>query len=89
MIGHGNGLVGGMHLAPGHPQSFKGLRACHLMHEVAVDIQKARAIFGLMGHMGIPYLVIECLGGHASSPVLLVGLAKRRHEKVARLIGAR
>ena len=52
-------------LASGHAQPFKGLRACHLVHKVAVNIQKACSIFGFMGHMGIPYFIIECFrGGH-------------------------
>ncbi len=74
VIRHRNGFFRRAHTSPGHAQPLEGLRAGHLMHEVAVNIQKAGAIFGLMGHMGIPYLVIERLGGHRSSPVLKFGI---------------
>ena len=73
VVGNGDGLVGRAHRAPGHAQPLKGLRAGHFVHQVAVDIQKAGAVVDLVGHMGIPDLVIERLGGHWSSPSLCIG----------------
>ena len=34
------------------------------MHEVTVDIEQAGAVIGLMGDVGVPDLVVECLAGH-------------------------
>ena len=67
VVGHGDGFLGRADLTAGHAQPLKGLRACDLMHEVAVDIEQAGAILGLMGEMGIPDLVVECLAGHRVS----------------------
>ena len=72
VIRHGDGLVRGVNLAARHAQTFEGLRAGHFVHEVAVDIEKAGAIVGFVGDMGIPDLVIERFGGHWSSPFWLV-----------------
>ena len=66
VIRHGNGFLRRAHLAARHAQPFEGLRACDLMHEVAVDIEQAGAILGLMGEMGIPDLVVKRLAGHRS-----------------------
>ena len=40
--------------------------------KVAVDIQQASAVIGLVGDVGIPDFVIKRFGGHRSSPILLV-----------------
>ena len=72
-LGDALGAVGGGHvvvddrqrllrvayLAAGHAQALEGLRARHFVDEVAVDVEKAGAILGLMGQMVVPDLVIE------------------------------
>ena len=68
MVGHGNGALRRVYLAAGHAQAFEGLGAGHLVYEVAVDIKQAGAVLGLVGHMGIPDLVVKRFGGHRSSP---------------------
>ncbi len=67
VVGHGDSLVWRAHLAVRHAQPFKSLRAGDFVHQMAVDIQKAGAVFGLVSDVGIPDLVIECLGGHAGN----------------------
>ena len=65
VVRHGDGFVWRANGTPCKAQPFKGLRAGYFMHQMAVDIQKAGAIVGLVGDMGIPYLVIERFGfGH-------------------------
>ena len=59
VVDHGQGLLGMAHLAAGHAQALEGLRAGHLMHEMAVDIEQAGAILGLVDEMVVPDLVIE------------------------------
>jgi hypothetical protein len=39
------------------------------MYKVAVDIKQAGAVLCFMREMRIPDFVIECLGGHVSSPI--------------------
>jgi len=36
------------------------LRAGHFVHEMPVNIKEARAILGLVRHMGIPNFVVKC-----------------------------
>ena len=47
------------HLAAGHAQALEGLRARHLMDEMAVDIEEAGAVLGLVDQMIVPDLVVE------------------------------
>jgi hypothetical protein len=56
VVGHGDGLVGRAHGAARHAQPFEGLRAGDLVHEVAVDIEQAGAVLGLVREMGVPDL---------------------------------
>ncbi len=66
VVRHGDGLFGRAHLAVRHAQTFKGLGAGHFVDQMAVDIQKAGAIFGLMDDVIVPDLVIECTRSHGS-----------------------
>ena len=64
VIGNGNGLVRCVNRPSCHAQPLKGLRAGHFVHQMAVDIQQACAVFGLVGNVSIPDFVVKCLGGH-------------------------
>ena len=59
VVRHGDGLFRRAHLAARHAQAFERLRAGHFMHQMAVDIQKAGAVVGLVDDMVVPDLVIE------------------------------
>ena len=60
VIGHRQGAVRGTDRATSVPQPFKGLRACHLMDKMPVDINQAGTVVLLMHHMGIPDFVKKC-----------------------------
>ena len=65
VVDHGERLLRRAHLAPGHAQALESLRARHLMHQVAVDIEQAGAVRRLMHQMRVPDLVVEGAGlGH-------------------------
>ena len=67
VIDHGKRLLRRPHLAPGHAQALEGLRARHLMHEMAVDIEQAGAVRRLVHQMLVPDLVVQRAGfGHFS-----------------------
>ncbi len=69
VIWHSDGFLWRTHRAPCHAQTLEGLRACHLMHKVAINIQKAGAILSLMDEMGIPDFVIKGFScGHVFTP---------------------
>ncbi len=56
-------------LAARHAQALEGLRACHLMDKMPVDIKQAGAILGLMDQVVVPDLVIKCARlGHGNRP---------------------
>ena len=59
VVGHGEGRLGPVHLAPGQAQALEGLRAGHLMDQMAVDIEQADAVFLAMGQVAFPDLVEE------------------------------
>jgi hypothetical protein len=69
VVGHGDGLVGRAHRAARHAEALEGLRAGDLVHEVAVDIEQAGAVLGLMHEVGVPELVVERLAGHGRGPL--------------------
>src|SRR5690606_13441792 len=46
-------------LAAGHAQTFESLWAGHLMHEMAVDPQKAGSVFLAVNHVVVENLVVE------------------------------
>ena len=57
VVGHGQGGVGPSHRAPGGPQALEGLRAGHLVHQVAVDIEQAGAVVLHVHQVAFPNLV--------------------------------
>ncbi len=59
VIDHAQRLVRRMHFAAGKPQAFEGLRACHLMHEVPVDIDEAGAVRLFVDEVIVPDFVVE------------------------------
>ena len=69
-------------LAPGDIETFEGLRARHLVHEVTVDVQQRRAVGLGMDDMLVPDLVVErARGSHAA----ILGLPQRRDDLRRRL----
>ena len=64
VIGHSDGFFWRAYRPAIHPQPFKGLRAGHFVDQMAVNIEQAGAIFGFMGDMRVPDLIIECFRGH-------------------------
>ncbi len=69
VIWHGDGFFGCANLAPGHAQSFEGLGAGHLVHQMTVDIKQASAIIGLMRNMRVPDFVIKRFASHVIAPI--------------------
>ncbi len=61
VIGHGQRHFGAAHFAARHAQTFKRLRARHLMHKVAVDIKHAGLARHLIDQMRIPDFVVQSL----------------------------
>src|SRR5690625_7030099 len=49
-------------LAIGKSPAFEGLGAGDFMKQMPVDVQQTGTVFMLIDHMGIPELVIQCLG---------------------------
>ena len=85
VIHHGERLARRADLATGHAQAFEGLGRGDLMHEMAVNIEKAGAIRLAIDHMIIKNLVVERLrcGGHQDCPSCgLNGLATGEQEAV-------
>jgi hypothetical protein len=67
VVDHGQRLLRGADLAAGHAQALEGLRAGHLVHQMAVDIEQAGAVRRLMHQMRVPDLVIKAARfGHGS-----------------------
>ncbi len=63
--------------AAGKPQPFESLRARHLMHEMAIDIDQARAIGFRMNEMIVPDFIVECARlRHGAIPAAVAALAK-------------
>ena len=59
VIDHGERLLRRVHLAAGHAQAFERLRRGHLVHQMAVDIEQAGAVLGLVHQMVVPDLVVQ------------------------------
>ena len=57
VVGHGQRRVGAAHLAAGQPQALEGLRAGHLVDQVAVDVEEAGAVRLLVDEMRVPDLL--------------------------------
>ena len=58
VIDHGQRLLRRMNLAARSAQAFERLRRGHLVHQMAVDIEEAGTVIGLMDQMIVPDLVI-------------------------------
>ena len=72
MVGDGDGQVGATQLAAGQPQALEGLRAGHLVQEVAVDVEDAGAVGKSLDDVAVPDLVEKGAwpaGGHVCSQV--------------------
>jgi len=61
VVGHGERRPRAAHLAAGQAQTFEGLRARHLVHQMAVDIERRRLAWRLLHQVGVPNLVVERL----------------------------
>ena len=60
VIGDRERCIGPADRTPVQAQPLEGLRARHLMHEVAIDIDQTGAIFLGFDKMGIPDFVEQC-----------------------------
>ncbi len=68
-------LLGRAHLAAGEAQPLERLRARHLVHQVAVDVEEAGAVGLLVDQVVVPDLVVEGAGlGHWVSRLSNVGV---------------
>ena len=93
VVDHQQRLLGRAHLAAGQPQSLERLRARHLVHEMAVDVDQAGAVGLLVDQVVVPDLVVEGARlGHRARPVgCCVGLylvscrARRKSARVWRM----
>ena len=66
VIRNSDGFFRSAHFAASHTQTFECLRRGHFVNEVAVDVQQAGAVFGLLDDVCVPDFVIERLGRHGS-----------------------
>ena len=65
VIDHEQRLLRRVHLAAGEAQPFERLRRCHLVDEMAVDVEQAGAVGLLVDQMVVPDLVVERARFHA------------------------
>ena len=59
VVDDGQRLLGVADLAAGHAQAFEGLRAGHLVDEVAVDVEQAGAVVLAVDDVVVADLVVE------------------------------
>jgi hypothetical protein len=59
VVDHGQRLLRRMNLSPRRPQTFESLRRGHLVDQMAVDIEEAGAVIGLMNQMIVPDFVVQ------------------------------
>ncbi len=59
VIDHGKCLLRRMDLAAGDAQRLEGLRTCHLMDEVVIDIEEARPVRMRFDDMVVPDFIVE------------------------------
>ncbi len=59
VVDDGERLLRRAHLAPRHAQPLEGLRARHLVHEMAVDIEERRAFGPGLDDVVVPDLVVK------------------------------
>ena len=62
MVGHGQCQIGPAYLSSCRAQPFKGLRAGHFMHQMAVDKDQASAIIAGRHDMRVPDFLVERAG---------------------------
>jgi hypothetical protein len=103
VIDHGQRLLRLAHLAAGEAKALEGLRRRHLVNEMPVDVEQARAIRLRVHHVVVPDLVVEGARlGHLLRPAVekiavqslaavakseKAALARSRHKRKARLAG--
>ena len=63
MVRHRKRQIGAAHRTTGRAKAIEGLRARHLMDEVAVDVEESGAVFALRDDMRVPDLLVEGAGG--------------------------
>ncbi len=66
VIDHRERLLRCVHLAAGRAQALEGLRARHLVHQMAVDVEQAGAVVLLIHQMVFPDLVVQRARFHDS-----------------------
>ncbi len=81
VVDDGERLLRRAHLAARHAQAFERLRARHLVHEMAVDVEEARAVVLALDHVIVEDLVVECLG-HAVSRLRWAANGSRRRAEI-------
>jgi hypothetical protein len=78
VVGVGDHALLAPRLAAGQAQALEGLRAGHLVHEVAVDVEQARAVGFLADDVRFPEFVVKRLASHVGSLLRWGGLLKAR-----------
>ena len=84
MIDHRERFLRCVNLAAGYAQALERLRRRHFMHEVAIDVDQAGAVLGLVDQMIVPDLVVQgCRFGHGREPFgkFFERVARRTREK--------
>ena len=83
VVDHAQRLVRRPHLAAGEPQALERLRARHLVHEVAVDIEEAGSVRLLVDQMVVPDLVVQGAWlGHGSCHLIVIARFLEGHTVV-------
>ena len=73
VIDDGERLLRRAHLAAGHAQAFEGLRARHLVDEMAVDVEQAGAVGRPLDDVVVENLVVERLGHGGAFAARMMG----------------
>ena len=60
VVHDGQRLLRRAHAAVRHAQALESLRARHLMHEMPVDIEQARAVRLRLDNVIVPNLIVQC-----------------------------
>jgi hypothetical protein len=64
VVGRGDDRARAPDLPPGQAQALEGLRARHLVHQVAIDVEHGRAVVLGVDGVLVPELVVEGACGH-------------------------
>ena len=70
VVDHGQSFIRRVHLAAGRAQALEGLRARHLVHQMAVDIDQAGSVRRFVHQMVVPDFVVEGTRFHDSMTLL-------------------